>query len=389
MTSLIPFTRGFSIAWLVVSTLSVFGKLDLRHASVRSPLRKILLLGSGLLLWISNSPLEFALGWSGLFLLPLEGLWRRSRETGRGTGILFSLGFALSTGLILSIGVGHPGNAWSFGELGIREFLVLLPPALLASGIFPFHLWTAELKKALPHEEATLFLMAQPGIALLAHSLHALHEPLSEGLRWTLVLFFLVNSVYRAGMGWVRTNYKRAFWNLFFSQSCLVAAGLLAGKLGVVGATLLTWVLLPGFFVLARVLEALRKKHGIRKIQGHEGLAKAAPRANRFFLCLGLLLIGAPGGLAFVGEDLLFHALLEISHLAVAGFIVATCINGMVFYRVYSRLFLGHPRPEDPYDLTPSPHWDISRRDGVLLTLLILAMLASGLLPGSFLHLFD
>lgn len=81
-----------------------------------------------------------------------------------------------------------------------------------------------------------------------------------------------------------------------------------------------------------------------------------SPLSHRFFLIFGLSFIGLPGTIAYVGEDLLFHTLIEVSGIATMVFIFATCLNGIEFYRIYHQVFLlesAHESRKSNKELSP------------------------------------
>jgi NADH:ubiquinone oxidoreductase subunit 4 (subunit M) len=67
---------------------------------------------------------------------------------------------------------------------------------------------------------------------------------------------------------------------------------------------------------------------------------------------LGLASVGLPGTLAFVAEDLVFHATLEARPWTGVAVIAATALNGISVLRIAFRLFGGRTRRTGEGDLT-------------------------------------
>jgi NADH:ubiquinone oxidoreductase subunit 4 (subunit M) len=159
-------------------------------------------------------------------------------------------------------------------------------------------------------------------------------------------------------------------------------AGAFSGHVGLQAARMFLIATVAGTFVLMSIVGMLRDTYGIERLALDNGLADVAPDLHRLFLAMGWLFVGLPGGLAFFAEDLLFHALLGHSTATTLGFLFASGLNALVFYRVYAGLFCGSTRPE---------HWEVlaphtaSRRWRVaLLTAVTALVILGGIAPALF-----
>lgn len=253
--------------------------------------------------------------------------------------------------------------------------------AAVAGGLLPFHLWVEDLRRRLQWQEFLLLLLCQPGVAWLHRAVGEDPTALS-GSRGTVVLIlFVASALVQSGLGLVRQEPTRALSAITFSQSWLLMAGAFAGHIGWESARVLLISTVAGSFVLMTITGLLKDTYGIERLAPDNGLAEVAPDLHRLFIAMGWLFVGLPGGLAFFAEDLLFHALLEHSLTATIGFLAATALNGIVFYRVYASLFCGPTRPE----LRDLPSSAASRRWRVaLLTAVTGLVILGGFVPALF-----
>ena len=76
----------------------------------------------------------------------------------------------------------------------------------------------------------------------------------------------------------------------------------------------------------------------------HVGLAEHAPRLAVFFVVFGLTLVGLPGTLSFCSQDLLIHGTLASRPQTGLLLPMATAMNAVSVFRLFTRLFLGKRR---------------------------------------------
>src|SRR6185503_9107784 len=76
----------------------------------------------------------------------------------------------------------------------------------------------------------------------------------------------------------------------------------------------------------------------------HLGLGEHAPRLAVFFIVFGLALVGLPGTLSFCSQDLLIHGALRSHPLMGLLVLIATAMNAVTVFRLFTRLFLGKRR---------------------------------------------
>ncbi|ADO72319.1 proton-conducting transporter membrane subunit [Stigmatella aurantiaca] len=253
--------------------------------------------------------------------------------------------------------------------------------AAVAGGLLPFHLWMEDLRRRLQWQEFLLLLLCQPGVAWLHRFVVENPTSLKGSLGSGVMVLFVASALLQSGLGLVRREPARALSAITFSQSCLLMAGAFAGHMGWESARVLLIATVAGSFVLLTIAGLLKDTYGVDQLASDNGLADVAPDLHRLFIAMGWLFVGLPGGLAFFAEDLLFHALLEHSTAATIGFLFATGLNGIVFYRVYASLFCGPTRPElrDLPSSAPSRRWRVA-----LLTAVTVLVILGGIAPALF-----
>ncbi len=92
------------------------------------------------------------------------------------------------------------------------------------------------------------------------------------------------------------------------------------------------------FLILALIICRQFRNHDLRNF--HALGTKHALAANVFMICF-MVLSGMPVTTAFIGEDMLLEELLKHSSLITALIALCLMINGLLFAKIYSRLFMG------------------------------------------------
>lgn len=311
-------------------------------------------------IWLAPTRSLFIVSWVLLFAWACVRAYFRARERGIVSyPVLPMLAGLLTTALAIW---GTPSQP--LAALG----------AAVASGVMPFHLWIENLHRKLNRQEFMLLLLCQPGVVWLHRFVEGNPTVLQGHLGNALLVLFVMSALLKSGLGLVRTDPARAISAITLSQSCLVLAGAFSGTVGWHAARTFLLATVAGSYVLLSIVGMVRDGYGIQRLAPDNGLADVAPDLHRLFLAMGWLFVGLPGGLAFFAEDLLFHALLEHSIPATLGFLFATGLNAIVFYRAYMGLFCGTPRLELRDAPVPTP----SRRRRVLLLTAVTALVVLG-----------
>ncbi len=253
--------------------------------------------------------------------------------------------------------------------------------ALVAIGIFarkgilPLHVWIPRLYEHAPIPAAIGFSAPMLGAYAAARVLFPNSPPVLLEVVGTACL---LTAVYGAAVGLTTDSKRRALGYVFLSQSALVLVGLdsgsPAGTSGALVAWLATGLSLTGFAMTVAALEARRGALPMSFLAGgHDRM----PFLAAAFLLLGLAGVGFPGTLGFVGAELLVTG--ATARFPVLGYIVlvASALNGITVLRMYLSSFCGaRDRSSHAMQLT--------LRERLALTALVVLLVAGGLLPGLF-----
>jgi NADH-quinone oxidoreductase subunit M len=140
----------------------------------------------------------------------------------------------------------------------------------------------------------------------------------------------------------VQNDARRFFAYLFISHSSLVLAGLeIATPIGMTGALCIWLELGLSLGGLALTLRAVEARIGRISLDQYHGLFDHMPYLGSLFLLTGLASIGFPGGLTFVGMELLVEGTVEVYPVVGAMIVLAAAINGVALLRAYFRIFTG------------------------------------------------
>jgi NADH-quinone oxidoreductase subunit M len=215
----------------------------------------------------------------------------------------------------------------------------LVASAMLRAGIFPGHFWIVDLFEKCTLGTAILFVAPMTG----AYVVMRLVLPVApEWALHSLAVLSLLTAIYASGMGLVQNEARRFFAFLFISHSSLVLAGLeIANPIGMTGALCIwleTGLSLGG---LALTLRAVEARIGRISLDHYHGLFDQMPYLGSLFLFTGLASIGFPGGLSFVGMELLVEGTVEVYPFVGATIVLAAALNGVALLRAYFRIFTG------------------------------------------------
>jgi len=331
-------------ALLALVTLMASPKSDQNPETIAS----ILAVATGTFAAYASSDLRFfCVGWA-ITLIP--NFMERNREQigPRAIGVV---------SLLCLVVASVSGNGWP-------AFLLLALAALLRKGIFPFHFWVPTAFEKGSPLVWNLFLNGHLAALLLARFGLKLFPGPSQDALGLISAFALLTAMYTAFLAISEKSTRRLIALLSLSQASFILAGLESRNAeGITGATL-HWIVVAlattGLTVAYRLLEA--RVPQAASFSGYLGLGGRMPRISVFFLVSGLALVGLPGTLGFVAEDLLFHGAIESHPLLGLALPLATAINAITILRIFSRLFLGKPvvsLPQVP-DAKPRERWALS-----------------------------
>jgi NADH-quinone oxidoreductase subunit M len=286
----------------------------------------------------------------------------------------------LATTLVLRDLAAHDLPA----DIALAVALLLAAAVVVRGSLFPAHAFWPTLFERGSAGVASILFVAQPGAYLVARVMLELLpgiDPLGLSLVASLGLF---TAAWGALLALAQHDLRRFVGALATSQSGSMLAALASANAGGFAGGLVYWMAsslaLAG---LALVVAMVRARTGTSDVRALGGLAKTMPRATTLFLVLGVSAIGLPGTLSFVGEDLLVHGIIESHPLAVAAQLLATALNGVAFFRIYTEGFVGATRRNG---VTVPAGRDLSPRERFAAVAVVIALVVFGLFPRDLVH---
>lgn len=283
------------------------------------------------------------------------------------SSVCLALGAAVMTWMPAAEGLG-----------ALRGFTLLILAALLRKGIFPFHSWVARAHEDGTPGAAALLLNGHLGALL---TIRFIIPMLGEASRQALPLLndlALFTAVYVALLALVEKKPRRILAFLSVSQASFILAGLEnTSQTGITGALAYWPVVALAITGMVAVYSAIEARYqGTDAPRDLLGIGARTPRLAVFFAASGLALAGLPGTLGFVAEDLLFHGALESDPLLGVALPLATALNAITIFRLFSTLFLGKRVNQVP----PMP--DALARERWPLTAVTAGLVITGIAPG-------
>ncbi|MBA3746823.1 MAG: NADH-quinone oxidoreductase subunit M [Solirubrobacterales bacterium] len=301
-------------------------------------------------------------------------------------GSLLMLTAAVATGVLASA-AGGGELSFAFSDLAQNVlgdstqnwlFLGFAAAFLVKMPAFPFHGWVADAYREMPLPVLAVFSGVLSKVA--AYGFLRVCLPLfpdaTEQFQTLILLLALVSILYGSAMAFTTTHARLILAYSSIAQLGFIVLGVFAlNSQGAQGAILQAFnhglVVAPAFFIVA-LLSA--RSDGSEDIRDMGGLATRAPMLAALFLIVTFATLAMPGSSNFVGEFLIllgvFQAKLAIALIASTGVVLAA------FYalRLYIRTMHNRTGPRtEPREMT--------RRDGLVLVPLVLAILAIALFP--------
>ncbi len=339
----------YPVLMLLFSCLTFGATLLLpRRDCTRGTIGGILfLLGSTLLAYSTGNLLVLLTAWL-LSIVPfLWTGWFRARAWRPLAGLLLStFALALAVGLIVigtrSDSIDHLKDQSPGGMLA---FALLVIAVICRKGLCLVHAWVADAAETGPVIPTALLLNGHFGALLVAKVIVPLF-PGTDSLFPVLSYLAIVTAVYVAIRALAENSPRRLIAFLALSQSACILSGLESRTAeGIAGAIVHWFVVAVSTVALFGILRLLEVRFGENLSAGkHLGLAGHAPRLSVSFIIFGLALVGLPGTLGFCSQDLLIHGALTSHPLTGMLLPIATAMNAISFFRLFTRLFLGKRR---------------------------------------------
>jgi len=361
-------------------TLAAILLLPRRDAEAGNMAGILVLLGSTLLAY-STGNLFVLLGAWILSILPfLWTSWLRSRKWRPLVALLSSsLAIALAVGFMVArTGVSSISHLKGQSPGGVAAFTLLIVAAIFRKGIIPAQAWVADATESGPLVPAALLLNGHFG-ALLVVKLIVPLFPETDRLFPVLSYLAIATAVLVAIRALAENSPRRLLAFLALSQSACILSGLESRTAEGITGALVHWVVVAvstvGLFGILRLLEVRFGEN--LSASKHLGLAEHAPRLAVSFVILGLALVGLPGTLGFCSLDLLIQGTLTTHPLTGLLLPIATAMNAVSFFRLFSRLFLGKRRTGFTVmaDALPRERW--------ILAGIVLFVVLGGLFPNA------
>jgi NADH-quinone oxidoreductase subunit M len=326
---------------LTLGAIFVLPRRDATNATIGGVL---FLLGSTLLAYSTDNLLVLLAAWILSELPFLIAGWFGARTWRPLAGLLLS-----STALVLAIGLislstGDISIATLKGQSpgGNAAFGFLVIAVIFRKGICPAQAWVADAADTGPAIPTALLLNGHFGALLIAKLIVPLF-PRTDELFPVLSYLAIFTALYVAVRALGENSPRRLLAFLALSQSACILSGLESRTPEGIAGAIVHWFVVSvstvGLFGILRLLE-VRFGENLTASK-HLGLAEHAPRLAVSFAIFGLALVGLPGTLGFCSQDLLIHGALTSHPLTGILLPIATAMNAISIFRLFTRLFLG------------------------------------------------
>jgi len=308
----------------------------------------LFMLGATLLAYASENMVVLLGAWILSTIPFFLNVWFRSSPWRPRTGLLLS-----SVALTAAVAwIAASGQAISIDQLkgrnpgGLAAFGLLVAAVIFRKGICPAHAWVADAAEGGPAIPTALLLNGHFGALLVAKLIVPLFPRTASNLFPLLSYLAMATALYVAIRALTENSPRRLLAFLALSQSACILAGLESRTAeGITGALVHWFVVTVSTMGLLGIVRLLEVRFGENLTASkHLGLAEHAPRLAVSFAVFGLALVGLPGTLSFCSQDLLIHGTLMSHPLTGLLLPVATAMNAVSVFRLFTRLFLGKRR---------------------------------------------
>jgi NADH:ubiquinone oxidoreductase subunit 4 (subunit M) len=338
----------------------------------------------------SNNLLTFFIFWTFQRSLPafrfIRGI-RNESTTGGGTYLVqHFIAFSCLIALIVIAGQsGYATMSFSYIPASFFTWPVLILAFIIifeTHGIFPFHSWIHDLVGNINWYKTSSLFLARAGVLLFVKFLLPTFAEYPDLFKISLLSLSIFSSIYWSVRGIYETNVAKVSTYFYVAQSALVLTGLQADEAAGYGAYLQIMVISFSGTALWSLLSYVQRHTSIKRLNQFYGLAQFYPKLATLFCLFGFSMIGTPLGAAFVVEDLVINGLLDLHPFLGLGHILATCLNGILFFLIFSKLFLGQTSyPQKIKNL------DMSLTQMLPYILILFGMFIIGIMPSPFLGL--
>jgi NADH:ubiquinone oxidoreductase subunit 4 (subunit M) len=269
-----------------------------------------------------------------------------------------------------------PSSFFSWPVL-ILSFIIVYE----SHGIFPFHSWVHDVVGYLPWYEFSAIFLSRAGVLLFVQLLLPTLKYDPDFFKILLLTLSIVSSVYWSLRGILEQSLNKKTTYFYIAQASLLLTGMQADLTATKGSYLHMMVISIAGTSLFSILNYVQHYFSFKRRSQYFGLSNYFPKLATFFCLFGFCVIGVPLGASFVVEDLVITGLLHYHQYLGLGHIMATCLNGILFFLIFTKIFLG-----------PSPYKDqMIDRDLSLFEMFpylfaLLLLILVGIMPGLFLE---
>lgn len=318
---------------------------------VRVRLSRVFLMQGILLGMIQTHSMPLFLGLAAVLILGLINSVRYHSKSlhDDDRGALRSTAFTVYQSIgLLALGVSLVLRALEyFAVVPCTSTLIGLDIACLClaagviAGLFPFHGWVLPF---LGSPRTSVFLpmiCVQLGVLFLLR----IYAPIASiPSKWEPLLLgsAVIGLLYAAVLFFAEQRLKRIPGYLYLSHISLMAmtiAGL--GNVGVMSSMLDAVNVLLSILGLLGVCAVLTSRFGVRGVKAPTGLGTFFPELAVCYLVCVLSLVGFPGTLGFIEEEVMMGEGIGHHNILVAIFAVAVTLNGFSSFRLFARVFYG------------------------------------------------
>lgn len=225
----------------------------------------------------------------------------------------------------------------------IVDLCMLGVSSAIMAGLFPFHSWVVPFLGA-PRSTVFLPLLCiEMGMVLFLR----LYSPLISQYAHHSSIFIWIPAlglVYAALLFFGERRLKRIPGYLYLSHISLMSLSAIGfGHMGVTVSLLDGVNVLVAILGLMGVCALLTSRFGVRGVLAPSGLGVLFPELAVCYLVCVLSLVGFPGTLGFINEEVMLEQGLEHQSLLVALIAMALTLNGFSSFRLFARIFYGQP----------------------------------------------
>lgn len=311
--------------------------------------RFMLYIAGGIGMIMANNLPTFFLFWSFQRFLPVPGFLRdiRNSESSGGGTYIFQhlltflcfgalLFYAHRAGVLMTPLTILPASFFTWPVL-ILSFIIIYQ----SQGIFPFHSWVHDMVGHLPWYEISAIFLPRAGILLFVQMLLPTLGSDPDAFKILLLFLSIFSSIYWSFRGILEDNVNKETTYFYVAQASLLLTGLQADMTAARGSYLHMMVISISGTALWSILSYIQHHFSLKRSSQFYGLAQYYPKLATLFCLFGFCMIGVPLGASFVVEDLVITGLLAQQPYLGLGHIFATGLNGILFFILFSKIFLG------------------------------------------------